>query len=86
MPGTRRVGRFKIPPVDSKIGVTTSNHEPVDGVGGNESTDFTSEFLERRHGLCFHSAELATNLPDAVCLNSEPIDFQVKRRPVELRA
>src|SRR5439155_27031750 len=45
MPGPRGVGRFRVPPIDGKIGISTSNHEPVDGAGGYESTDFTSEFL-----------------------------------------
>src|SRR5208282_5739156 len=29
----------------SKLGISTSNHEPVDGVSGHQSTDFTSKFL-----------------------------------------
>ena len=66
MPGSRRVGSFRVPPVDSKIGISTPNHEPVDGVGGNESTDFTSEFLERCHGLCSNSGSFLRTLPDAV--------------------
>jgi len=40
------LGCFRVPPVDGKIGISTSNHEPVEGVGGNESTDFTSKFLQ----------------------------------------
>jgi hypothetical protein len=45
MPGSGSVGSFRIPTVHGKIGISTSNHEPVDGIGGNQSTDFTSEFL-----------------------------------------
>jgi hypothetical protein len=44
-----RVGSFGIPPVHGQFGISTSNHEPVDGVCGNESTDFTSKFLQRCH-------------------------------------
>src|SRR6266581_5519569 len=51
MPGSRRVGGLRIPPVHGQIGISTSNDEPVDGIGGNESTDFTSEFLQRCHAL-----------------------------------
>jgi hypothetical protein len=51
MPGSGRVGGFRIPTVHGKIGISTSDHEPMDGIGGNESTDFTSEFLQRCHAL-----------------------------------
>jgi hypothetical protein len=51
MPGSGCVGRFSIPPVDSEIGIPASNHEPVDGIGGNEATNFTSEFLQHCHAL-----------------------------------
>jgi hypothetical protein len=81
MPGSRRFGCFRVPPVDGKIGISTSNHKPVDGVGGNESTDFTSEFLERCHGLCSNSGSCLRTLPDAVFLYTELLDFQIKRRP-----
>jgi len=49
MSGAGRLGGFRIPPVHRKIGISTSNHEPVDRVGGYESTDFTPEFLQRCH-------------------------------------
>jgi hypothetical protein len=49
MPRSGGIGRFRIPPVHRKLGISTSNHEPVNGNGGNESTDFTSEFLQRCH-------------------------------------
>jgi hypothetical protein len=49
MAGPRGVGRFRVPPIDGKIGISTSNHEPVDRIRGNESTDFTSKFLQRCH-------------------------------------
>jgi len=81
MPGSRRVDCFRVPPVDGKIGISTSNHEPVDGVGGNESPDFTSELLERCHGLCSNSGSCLRTLPDAVFLYTELLDFQIKRRP-----
>jgi hypothetical protein len=51
VPGSGRVGGFRIPPVHGKIGISASNHKPVDGIGGNESTDFTPEFLHRCHVL-----------------------------------
>src|SRR5258706_9562208 len=51
MPGSGRVGGFRIPPVHGKLGISTANHEPVVGIGGHESTDFTSEFLQRCHVL-----------------------------------
>jgi hypothetical protein len=34
-----------------ELGIPTSNHEPASWVNGNKSTDFTSEFRFRRHGL-----------------------------------
>jgi hypothetical protein len=49
MPGSRRVGRFSVLPMDGKIRISTSNHEPVDGIRGHESTDFTPEFPQRCH-------------------------------------
>lgn len=51
MPGSRRVRRFKIPSMHSQLGISTSNHEPVAGITGHESTDFTSEFLQRCHAF-----------------------------------
>ena len=51
MPGSGSVGSFRIPPVHGKIGISTSNHEPMDGIGGHQSTDFTPEFLQRCHAL-----------------------------------
>ena len=81
MPSSGRVGGFKIPPVDGKIGISTSNYEPVDGAGGNESTDFTSEFLERCHGLCSNSGSCLRTLPNTVFLYAELLDFRIKRRP-----
>ena len=38
-------------PVNGKFGISTSNHEPVDGISGHESTDFTPEFLPCCHAL-----------------------------------
>jgi hypothetical protein len=49
VPGSGRIGGFRIPPVDSKIGVSTSNHEPAGGIRSHESTNLTSEFLQRCH-------------------------------------
>lgn len=51
MPGSGRVGGFRIPPMHGKLGISTSNHEPVDGICGHASTDFTPEFLQRCHAL-----------------------------------
>ena len=45
MPSSGRVGCIRIPAVHSKLGISTSNHEPVDGISGHQSTDFTSKFL-----------------------------------------
>jgi hypothetical protein len=45
MPGSGRAGGFRIPPIHGEVGISTSNHEPVGGTGGNESTNFTPEFL-----------------------------------------
>jgi len=53
MPGSGRVGSFRIPPVHGKLGISTSNHEPVHGITGHDSTDFTSEFLQCCHALTF---------------------------------
>jgi hypothetical protein len=53
MPGSRRVRRFKIPAMHSQLGISTSNHEPVARITGHESTDFTSEFLQRCHCVQF---------------------------------
>jgi hypothetical protein len=39
-------------------GSRTSNHEPVDGMSGHESTDFTSEFLQRCHALSSGDSDL----------------------------
>jgi hypothetical protein len=43
------VGRFGVPAVYGKFSISTSNHEPVYGVTGHDSANFTSEFLFRRH-------------------------------------
>jgi hypothetical protein len=51
MPGIRRAGDFGIPSVYGKFGFSTSNYEPVNGVTGHESTDFTSEFLYCCHAF-----------------------------------
>src|ERR1700719_5174804 len=50
MPCSGGVGGFRIPAVHGKIGVSTSNHEPVGGIRSHESTDLTPEFLQRCHG------------------------------------
>src|ERR1700674_150800 len=51
MPGSGCVGGFRNPPMHGEIGISTSNHEPVGGIGGHESTAFTPEFLQRCHAL-----------------------------------
>ena len=51
MPGSGRCGSLRIPAVHGKLGISTLNHEPVDGVTCHDSTDFTSEFLKRCHGF-----------------------------------
>jgi hypothetical protein len=50
MPGSGRVCAFRVPTVHGKIGVSTSNHEPVGGIRSHQSTDLTPEFLQCRHG------------------------------------
>jgi hypothetical protein len=45
MPGSGGIGGFRIPPVHGQLGISASNHEPVDGIVGHDSTDFTSEFV-----------------------------------------
>jgi hypothetical protein len=54
MPGSGGVGGFGIPTVHGKIGISTSNDEPVDGIRGHQSTDFTPEFLQRCHRSLLH--------------------------------
>jgi hypothetical protein len=49
MPGSGSAGGFRIPPVHGEVGISTSNHEPVGATGGNESTNFTPEFLQCCH-------------------------------------
>ena len=51
MPGTGRCGSLGTPSVHSKLGIPTSNHEPVHGIIGHDSTDLTSEFLQSCHRL-----------------------------------
>ena len=51
MAGSLRVGGFGVPPVHGKFGFSASNHEPVNGVTGHESTDFTSKFLYGCHAF-----------------------------------
>ena len=51
MPSSGRVGGFRIPAVHSKLGIPTSNHKPVDRTDGDQSTDFTSKFLQRCHAF-----------------------------------
>jgi len=51
MPGSGHVSGLGIPSVDREIRISAPNHEPVRGISGHKSTDFTSEFLQRRHPL-----------------------------------
>jgi hypothetical protein len=51
MPDFWRCGSLGIPSVHRKLGISTSNHAPVDGITGHDSTNFTSEFLQRSHGF-----------------------------------
>ena len=60
VPGSGGVGGLGIPPVHGKIEISASNHKPVDGIGGNESTDFTPEFLHRCHVLSSAYPRLVT--------------------------
>ena len=89
MPGSRRVGCFRVPPVDGKIGISTSNHEPVDRIRGNESTDFTSKFLQSCHArrsrlsvLCHLHSAIEAGRRLAVRIVSSPTCslFTVPRR------
>jgi hypothetical protein len=54
MAGSSCVGRLRIPPVNGKIRISTSNDEPVDGICGHDSTHFTSKFFQRCHALSPH--------------------------------
>jgi len=49
MPGSSSLGSLRSPSLHSEFGISTSNHEPVDGMVGHQSTDFTLKFLQRRH-------------------------------------
>jgi hypothetical protein len=51
MPRSGRIGSLGIPSVHGKIGISTSNHEQVNGIAGHDSTNLTSEFLQRCHGI-----------------------------------
>jgi len=64
VPGSGRVGVFRTPSVHGKIGISTSNHEPVDGIAGNQSTDFTPEFLQRCHALLPYISGQSRSLRD----------------------
>ena len=82
MPGSGRCGSLGTPSVHSKLGFPTSNHEPVHGVIGDDSTDLTSEFLQRCHGSFSMSVfrALAALTPPERCvanLTSAPL----ARRP-----
>jgi hypothetical protein len=61
MPGSGRAGGFRIPPVHGEVGISTSNHEPVGGTGGNESTNFRPEFLQCCHALCSVNSVMLTS-------------------------
>jgi hypothetical protein len=49
MSGSGSLGSLRIPSLHGKLDISTSNHEPVDRITGHDSTDFTSELLQRRH-------------------------------------
>jgi hypothetical protein len=49
MSGSGSLSSLRIPALHGELGISTSNHEPVDGITGHDSTDFTSELLQRRH-------------------------------------
>jgi hypothetical protein len=51
MSGSDSLGSLRIPSLHGELGISTSNHEPVDRVTGHDSTDFASELLQRRHGF-----------------------------------
>jgi hypothetical protein len=68
MPGSGRVGGFKIPPVNGKFGISTSNHEPVDGISGHESTDFAPEFLP----CCHDQVMFLVDIQFQVLCDSQP--------------
>src|ERR1700752_2741813 len=57
MPGSGRIGGFRIPSIDGEIGISAPNHEPVGGIRGHKATDFASEFLQRSHSLQFFLAQ-----------------------------
>ena len=41
---------LKIPLMHGELHVPTLDHEPVDRIGGYDSTDFTLELFQRGHG------------------------------------
>ena len=51
MPRPSCIGCLRTPPMHGQIGISTSNHEPVDRRTRHGSTDLTSEFLQRCHRL-----------------------------------
>jgi hypothetical protein len=51
VPGPSRIGRLGAPFHNSEVRVSAFNHEPVNGIGGYYSADFTTEFAYRCHGF-----------------------------------
>jgi len=70
MPGSGRVGGFRIPPMHGKLGISTSNHEPVDGIRGHESNGEYPSGSSSSSGYASTTAG-ATILPPAFAFGRE---------------
>ena len=51
VPCPGRIGGLGVPFDNSEVRVSALNHEPVNGVGGYPSADFTTKFAYRRHSF-----------------------------------
>ena len=51
MPCSGGIGSLGIPSVHGQVRISTSNHEPVNGIARHDSTDLTSEFPPGCHRL-----------------------------------
>ena len=76
----RTVGSFQTPAEHGKLGISTSDYKPVNGITGHESTDFTSEFLHRCHALSSvsvvgHRSFRDRGLPQTWCQNRQFADL-----------
>ena len=49
MTSSCRFGDLGTPAVNRKIGISAVNHKPVQWIGGHDTADFATEFLQCRH-------------------------------------